>query len=86
MALVKKITTDYGVAATYWRVTDITQNFAEGVAHVGLAGYASKSARDNGATELRRAVLEMQIDAEVTRTFAYTRAKAAPEFEGAADG
>lgn len=52
MALNKAIDTDYGVAATYWRITGAQVYYDDGLIDVVLAGYASDAARHANKTPL----------------------------------
>ena len=53
MALSKQIGTVYGVAASYWRITDLTLDSIGGNAHVVVSGYYDLSTRLNGAEPLK---------------------------------
>lgn len=51
MALIKSIATDFGVAATYWRVAKISDAF-HGTIEVTMHGYADAQAAARAATPL----------------------------------
>jgi len=52
MALQKEIITPYGVTASYWRIIELSINYAYKIAKIRLAGYINKEARDNGVTPI----------------------------------
>lgn len=67
MALSKQIGTDYGVAASYWKITDISLNSLDGTAHVVVSGYYDQSVRNGGYLPLK--VLEYDVPAEIVQQY-----------------
>lgn len=52
MALIKKISTEFGVDATYWNIGAYQEDFKNGGAEITLYGYASEDARREGKQPL----------------------------------
>ncbi len=52
MALEKQIETQYGIDATYWRLTQIQIDYANESAAATLSGYPSQSARQRSALHI----------------------------------
>lgn len=67
MALFKQIGTNYGVVASYWKITDVSLDSLYGTARVVVSGYYDRDARDNLATPLK--VLEYDVSAEIVQQY-----------------
>jgi hypothetical protein len=67
MALFKQIGTQYGIYASYWKITDVSLDSLSGTAHVVVSGYYDRDARDNLATPLK--VLEYDVSAELVQQY-----------------
>jgi len=67
MALFKQIGTNYGVLASYWKITDISLNSLDGTAHVVVSGYYSQDVRLNGFAPLK--TLEYDVSAQDVQTY-----------------
>lgn len=52
MALSKKIKTNLGIDATYWKIVDLNINWLDKTSHISLLGWVDKNARDNGLKPL----------------------------------
>lgn len=88
MALGKSISTGYGVAATYWKIANITKDFLVGAAKVVMAGYVSQEARAANAAPLASAVVELtgtDFVADDTRADIYDKVHAKAEWADATD-
>ena len=88
MALGKSIATGFGVAATYWKIANVTKDFLAGAAKVVLAGYVSSEARAANAAPLASAVVDLSGDsfgAEDTRADLYEKVHARTEWADAID-
>lgn len=83
MALLKTIPTQYGIDATYWRITNIN-SFFNGKTSVMIDGYLDKDARFESAEPLRREVRDFPLQ-DVTRAIAYAEFKKLDMFTGALD-
>ncbi len=46
MALLKTISTNIGIDATYWKIIDLNINWLRKICHVVLGGWSSKNIRD----------------------------------------
>lgn len=82
MALFKEISTNYGIPASYWKITSLIFNQNKDCSIV-LSGYTNKDARENNGQPLR--VFEYTIPAvEVVDPFtlqsAYDYVKTQPDF------
>lgn len=67
MALSKQIGTVYGVAASYWKITDISLNSLDGTAHIVVSGYYDQSTRMSGNQSMKQ--LEYNATAEQVQTY-----------------
>ena len=67
MALFKQIGTNYGVVASYWKITDVSLDSLYGTAHVVVSGYYDRDARDNFSAPLK--VLEYDVSAEIVQQY-----------------
>lgn len=91
MAIVKTVTSQYGVDATYWRITELIHSVVTEQATIHLDGYATKQARLDGANPLvhYQYTVEDVVDIlngdDATRTLAYGWIKNLPEWFGATD-
>jgi len=56
MGLEKSIATDYGMAASYWRITGLSADFTSYWAQVTVSGYLNRDVRDSSIT------VESQMD------------------------
>ena len=79
MALYKQIGTQYGVVASYWKITDVSLDSLHGTAHVVVSGYYDRDARDNLATPLK--VLEYDVSAEMVQQYFPTSLDIAQVYE-----
>lgn len=79
MALFKQIGTQYGVVASYWKITDVSLDSLNGTAHVVVSGYYDRDARDNLATPLK--VLEYDVSAEMVQQYFPTSIDIAQVYE-----
>jgi hypothetical protein len=79
MALYKQIGTQYGVVASYWKITDVSLDSLYGTAHVVVSGYYDRDARDNLATPLK--VLEYDVSAEMVQQYFPTSLDIAQVYE-----
>ena len=82
MALFKEISTNYGIPASYWKITSLVFNLNKDCT-IQLSGYANQDARDNSDSSLR--VFEYTIPAvDVVDPFtlesAYDYIKTQPDF------
>jgi hypothetical protein len=82
MALLKEISTNYGIPASYWKITSLVFNQNKDCSII-LSGYANKDVRENTAEALK--VFEYTIPAaDVVDPFtlqsAYDYIKVQPEF------
>lgn len=48
MALDKKIQTNFGVDATYWKVVEVNINWHANCVHITMLGWVDRIARDSG--------------------------------------
>jgi hypothetical protein len=93
MALLLSVETDFGVPATYWRVSGYNETFkpigtlkAGGV--VIMDGFANKGAADKATAPMATKSFEIlgeDYNPEMTRTDIYNIAKQREEFAGAKD-
>jgi hypothetical protein len=67
MALFKQIGSDYGIYASYWKITDISLNSLDGTAHVIVSGYYDQAARTGGFQPLK--VMEYDVPAEIVQQY-----------------
>ena len=91
MALLKNISTDYGVYASYWKITGILLNL-DGSCDMVLSGYYNEETRDANLLHLKK--MEFHIDqptvvqyfpsgVDLGQVYAYL--KTTGEFGGAVD-
>lgn len=59
MALLKNISTEYGVYASYWKITNITLNL-DGSCDLIITGYYNEETRNGNQLHLRK--MEFHID------------------------
>lgn len=62
MYIQKEVITNYGIPATYHKLSEIHTYYNDGISHIDIAGYFSKEAFENGSS----AVVVNQI--ETTQT------------------
>ena len=74
MALQTQIQTGYGVSATYWRITRITETFPNG-ASVEMAGYLDQQSRLDGNSPLLMVYFNFTDVSDITREIAYNKIK-----------
>jgi hypothetical protein len=88
MALIKSITTDFGVNAEYWNIGAVQEDFKGQGTEVTFYGYANKQARDDGKQPLSAGKVQIAGDdyvAGADRAALYSIIKQRPEFEGSVD-
>lgn len=93
MALIKSISTGFGIDATYWKIVDLNINWLDKNSHISLLGWADKTARDAGLNPLDQRSFDYSgeefpfIDEEPQneRETAYTKIKETDEFADAVD-
>ena len=93
MALIKKIKTNLGIDATYWKIVDLNINWLDKTSHISLLGWVDKNARDNGLKPLTQRNFDFNnvefpfIDEEPQneRETAYNKIKQSEEFADAED-
>lgn len=88
MALKKAFTTQYGVAAEYWRIVNRIEDYAAGQLKVVFAGYVSQAIRTAGSAPL--APQDMVIGGtdytpDMPRAQLYVLAKTFPNWADAED-
>ncbi len=89
MALMKAITTPFGVDATYHHITALLTHFREGCCDVTLASYLDEGARRAGCKPLgslptiRLDMADLPGDTEPRRDAIYLLLSARPDWEGA---
>jgi len=91
MALLKNISTDYGVYASYWKITEISLNL-DGSCDLVLSGYYNEETRDANLLHLKK--MEFHIDSNIVVHYfpsgldmaqVYAFLKTTGEFGGAED-
>jgi hypothetical protein len=91
MALLKQISTDYGIYASYWKITHFALNL-DGSCDLKISGFYSKETRDAGMLSLKN--FDYHIDAVVVLQYfpsgmdltqVYQYLKTINEFVGAED-
>ena len=88
MAILKSISTDYGVDATYWNIFSINESFKEKTLEVVIMGYFSKTVREAGASPVAWQNLQLTGDAyiqDANRPAIYKILKLKPEFADSID-
>ncbi len=88
MALIKRIPTDFGIAAEYWSILSLEMNRVQRAVQVTMAGYADEAARRDGHRPL--AVVPLAFDGDhfpgdaggIGYGAIYARIKAAAQREG----
>ena len=88
MALLKKVDTDFGIAAEYWNIGAVQEDFKGKGTEITFYGYANKKARDAGKQPLSAGKIQIAGDEYVAgadRETLYAIIKQKPEFEGAED-
>ena len=86
MALVKSISTDFGIPATYWNIGAVQEDFKGRGTEITFYGYASQAAREEGKQPLSAGKMQVtgeQYVAGADRAQLYAILKQSPEFEGA---
>lgn len=88
MALSKEIPTDLGISANYFHINRLDCYPRDGVFDVGVKGYVSKQARDQGSENIfvfcKRYEYPQGIE-DMTQQLAYGLIKLETIFEGATD-
>lgn len=91
MALLKNISTDYGVYASYWKITGISLNL-DGSCDMVLSGYYDEETRDANLLHLKK--MEFHLDTAIVVQYfpsgvdlaqVYAYLKTTGEFGGAVD-
>jgi len=91
MALLKNISTDYGVYASYWKITGISLNL-DGSCDMVLSGYYNEQTRDANLLYLKK--MEFHMDTPTVIQYfpsgvdlgqVYAYLKTTGEFGGAVD-
>lgn len=88
MALLKSIDTDFGIAATYWNIGAVAEDFKGRGTEVTFYGYASQEAREAGKQPLSAGKVQItgaDYVAGADRAVLYATIKQRPEFAGALD-
>jgi hypothetical protein len=88
MALLKAISTEFGVEAIYWNIGAVQEDFKGKGTEVTFYGYASKEARDNAAQPLSAGKIQIageEYVAGADRAALYAIIKQKPEFADAQD-
>jgi hypothetical protein len=67
MALFKQIGTDYGIVASYWKITDVALNSLDGTARVVVSGYPDRDIRLAGYLPLK--TLQYSVSAQDVQTY-----------------
>ena len=67
MALFKQIGTDYGVVASYWKITDVSLNSLDGTARVVVSGYPDRETRLAGYLPIK--TLQYSVSAQDVQTY-----------------
>lgn len=89
MALIKTIETNYGVAATYWHIGSVQQDYRGRGVSIVMYGFVTEQARLAGKDPI--AVVQnvsftgSDYSADMTREDLYPKIKLLPSFEGAED-
>lgn len=86
MALIKSISTDFGIPATYWNIGAVQEDFKGRGTEITFYGYASQAAREEGKQPLSAGKMQVtgeQYVAGADRAALYAILKQRPEFEGA---
>lgn len=91
MALLKDIPTDYGVYASYWKITDFSLNL-DGSCNLSLYGFLNEDVRRANLRPLKS--LDFSVDTQTVQTYfpqgmdmyqVYQYLKTLGEFSGASD-
>lgn len=88
MALGKSIATAFGVAATYWKIANVIEDYIAAALKVTLAGYISAEARQAGSQPLAAVQVDITGDgyaADEARAAIYAKIKALPAWSDATD-
>ena len=88
MALIKSISTDFGINAEYWNIGAVQEDFKGKGTEVTFYGYANKEARDEGKQPLSAGKVQIAGDEYVAgadRSALYAIINLKSEFEGAVD-
>lgn len=88
MAISLSLDTDYGVPASYHRITGAQVYYNDWCVDVTVMGYVSQTARKDGMQPVTVHSIRVPLDdvgAEPTRTAIYATIKAMPRFAGAVD-
>jgi len=88
MAILKTIKTDYGVAAEYWHIQTVQENFVQKYIDITFLGYATAEARRTGCQNMAAGTARISGEEYVAgadRATLYSIIKQRPEFEGAED-
>lgn len=86
MAIIKSISTDFGIPATYWNIGAVQEDFKGRGTEVTFYGYANKQARDNSAQPLSAGKFQIsgtEYVAGADREALYSILKQRAEFENA---
>jgi hypothetical protein len=88
MAICKSIPSDYGVAAAYWHIGAVAEDYKGAGVQVTLYGYADEAARRSGKQPLMSATFAVPTAnyvADMPRSALYGLIKQDPTFSGGED-
>lgn len=88
MALGKSVATGFGVAAAYWKIANVIEDFIQNAAKITLAGFVSSAARQAGAQPLAAVQVDLtgeSYTAEDDRAALYDKIKALPAWSDSTD-
>lgn len=93
MALIKTISTNFGIDSTYWKIVDLNINWLSKNSHVSMSGWSSKASRDAGDQPLTSRSFDWSSDEfpfiddepQNERETAYLKIKESEEFSDAED-
>jgi len=93
MALQISINTEYGIPATYWKITTCSINWLNKYCHVTLLGWSDKAAREAGRQYLALREFDwngdkfpfIESEPQNEREISYAKIKEADEFKTASD-
>jgi hypothetical protein len=88
MALSKSVDTTYGIAATYWNIGVVQEDYKDQIIDITMYGYATEQSRRDGKSPF--SIEKIQITgteyvADAQRPALYAIIKQRPEFSGATD-
>ena len=93
MALIKSISTRFGIDATYWKIIDLNINWLSKNSHISLSGWSDKASRDAGNIPLDSRSFDWMgedfpfigEEPQNERETAYNKIKQSEEFADAED-